>query len=148
MNTALYDVLIELGANESRARAAADAVPDKQHLATREDIAEVKVEMAELRSEVRTEIAGVKTEMAELRSELRTEMAELRSEVRTEIAGVKTEMAELRTEIAELRSEVRTEIAQLRAEMHRSIRVVGFSIIGTFLAAIAVGVVVLNRLLA
>ena len=103
MNTALYDVLIELGANESRARAAADAVPDKQHLATREDIAEVKVEMAELRSEVRTEIAGVKTEMAELRSELRTEMAELRSEVRTEIAGVKTEMAELRTEIAELR---------------------------------------------
>ena len=101
MNTALYDVLIELGANESRARAAADAVPDKQHLATREDIAEVKVEMAELR-----------------------------------------------TEIAELRSEVRTEIAQLRTEMHRGIWVVGFSIIGTFLTAIAVGVVVLNRLLA
>jgi hypothetical protein len=75
-------------------------------------------------------------------------MAELRSEVRTEIAGVKTEMAELRTEMAELRSEVRTEIAQLRTEMHRGIWVVGFSIIGTFLTAIVVGVVVLNRLLA
>ena len=130
MNTALYDVLIELGAKESTARAAADAVPDIQHLATKEDIAELKVEMAELRSE------------------LRTEMAELRSEVRTEIAGVKTEMAELRTEMAELRSEVRTEIAQLRTEMHRGIWVVGFSIIGTFLTAIVVGVVVLNRLLA
>ena len=130
MNTALYDVLIELGAKESTARAAADAVPDIQHLATKEDIAELKVEMTELRSE------------------LRTEMAELRSEVRTEIAGVKTEMAELRTEMAELRSEVRTEIAQLRTEMHRGIWVVGFSIIGTFLTAIVVGVVVLNRLLA
>ena len=112
MNTALYDVLIELGAKESTARAAADAVPDIQHLATKEDIAELKVEMAELRSELRTE------------------------------------MAELRTEMAELRSEVRTEIAQLRTEMHRGIWVVGFSIIGTFLTAIVVGVVVLNRLLA
>jgi hypothetical protein len=50
--------------------------------------------------------------------------------------------------MAELRSEVRTEIAQLRTEMHRGIWVVGFSIIGTFLTAIVVGVVVLNRLLA
>ena len=137
MNTALYDVLIELGAKESTARAAADAVPDIQHLATKEDIAELKVEMAELRSELRTE-------MAELRSEVRTEIAG----VKTEMAELRTEMAELRTEMAELRSEVRTEIAQLRTEMHRGIWVVGFSIIGTFLTAIVVGVVVLNRLLA
>ena len=96
MNTALYDVIIELGAKESTARAAANAVPDIQHLATKEDIAEVKVEIAELRSEVRTEIAGVKVEIAELRSEVRTEIAgvkveiaELRSEVQSEIAGVK-----------------------------------------------------------
>ncbi len=119
MNTALYDVIIELGAKESTARAAANAVPDIQHLATKEDIAEVKVEIAELRSEVRTEIAGVKVEIAELRSE-----------VQSEIAGV------------------RVDIAQLRTEMHRGIWVVGFSIIGTFLTAIVVGVVVLNRLLA
>jgi hypothetical protein len=48
--------------------------PDEQRLATKDDLAVLRAEMAELRGELRGE-------MAELRGELRTEMAELRTEM-------------------------------------------------------------------
>jgi F0F1-type ATP synthase membrane subunit b/b' len=51
-----------------------------------------KLEIAELRTELRAETA-------ELRTELRTEIAELRAELRTEIASARTEIANLRTEM-------------------------------------------------
>ena len=66
----------------------------------------IRVEMAELRGEMRGEMAELRTEMAELRTELRTEMAELRTEmaelrgeVRAELAGVRVDMALLRDEL-------------------------------------------------
>ena len=82
--------------------------------------AEVRAEIAELRSEqrtqfaeVRTEIANldtrlsaqigdVRTEVANLDTRLSTQIAELRAEQQTGIAGVRTELAEVRTEIASL----------------------------------------------
>lgn len=48
----------------------------------------IRVEMAQLRGELRGEMA-----------ELRTEMAELRTELRTEMAGVRVDMALLRDEL-------------------------------------------------
>ena len=60
----------------------------------RGEMAELRTEMADLRTELRTE-------MADLRTELRTEMADLRTEVRTGAASLRTEMAELRTELAD-----------------------------------------------
>ena len=80
-----------------------------QDVATKDDLrvlgAELRVEMAELRTELRAEIG-------ELRTEVRAEIAELR----TEIGGLRTETG---TEIGGLRTEMRTEIAGLRAEMER-----------------------------
>ena len=64
--------------------------------------AEVKSEIAELRSEQRTQIAEVRTEIANLDTRLSTQIAELRVEQQTGIAGVRTEIAEVRTEIASL----------------------------------------------
>lgn len=61
-------------------------------LATKTDIAVLRSEMGDLRSEL-------KTEMADLRSELRTEMADLRSELKTEMADLKTQMAELKHDL-------------------------------------------------
>ena len=74
----------------------------------------------------------------------KTDLLEAFGSCKDEISGVKTEIAVVKTEISELK----IEIANSRADMHRTIWAVGLSINGTFLTAIAVGVLVLNRLLA
>ena len=43
VHIALYDALREAGASEEKARAAAGAIPAGEHLATNQDIAELKV---------------------------------------------------------------------------------------------------------
>ena len=45
----VYDALIEAGASEAKAKAAAAAIPVGEHLATKEDIAELKAEIAGLK---------------------------------------------------------------------------------------------------
>lgn len=62
--------------------------PDHDHLATREDLTLGL-------SGLRTEIADVRTEMAGLRTELETEIAGLRTELETELANGRTEMRDL-----------------------------------------------------
>ncbi|MFM8529755.1 MAG: DUF1640 domain-containing protein [Ilumatobacteraceae bacterium] len=81
---------------------------------------ELKGEMAELRTELKGEMAELRTElkgeMAELRTELKGEMAELRSELKGEIAELRSE---LRAEITDVRNESRIGLAEVRAGMHR-----------------------------
>lgn len=48
MQTELYDALIEAGATEDKARAAATAVSDIDQVATKADVAEIKTELANL----------------------------------------------------------------------------------------------------
>ncbi|MCY4507789.1 MAG: hypothetical protein OXG35_12645, partial [Acidobacteria bacterium] len=62
--------------------------------------AEVKSEIAELRSEQRTQIAEVRTEIANLDTRLSTQITELRAEQQTGIAGAGTELADGRLAIA------------------------------------------------
>lgn len=54
METALYDALIDAGANEAKARAAAEVAPLAEHLATKADVAELKaaLETKQVRLEV------------------------------------------------------------------------------------------------
>ena len=52
----VYDALLEAGASEAKAKAAAAAIPVAEHLATKEDIAELKAEL-------KAEIAGLKVAM-------------------------------------------------------------------------------------
>ena len=91
----VYDALLEAGASEAKAKAAAGAIPLAEHLTTKEDLAEVKAELkddiASVKAELKDDIAGVKAEIAEVR----TELAEVKAELKTDIAGVKTEMAGL-----------------------------------------------------
>ena len=61
-------------------------------VATKADIAELRADMAALRTEL-------KGDMAELRTELKGDIAELRTELKGDIAGLRTDMAGLRTEI-------------------------------------------------
>ena len=52
----VYDALIDAGASEAKAKAAAAAIPVGEHLATRGDIAQVKDDIAQ----VKAEVAGLK----------------------------------------------------------------------------------------
>ena len=62
-------------------------------LARRSDVAEIRVELAEFKTEVRTELADSRTELAGVKVEL----AEFKTEVRTELADVKADVAVLDT---------------------------------------------------
>ena len=52
MVTEIYDALIEAGASEQKARAAAQSVPLAEQLATKQDIVVLKTDITELRTEM------------------------------------------------------------------------------------------------
>ncbi|MDE0035135.1 MAG: hypothetical protein OXU75_18670 [Deltaproteobacteria bacterium] len=58
--TELYDALIEAGATEEKAKAAAGAIPMVETLATKQDLAELK-------AEIKDDIAVLKRDMAVLK---------------------------------------------------------------------------------
>ena len=74
-NIALYRVLVGVGADKEEAQAAADSIPDKENLTTKEELqksfGEVKAEISGLRGEVKAEISS-------LRGEFRADMAVLK----------------------------------------------------------------------
>ena len=72
----VYDALIEAGASEAKAKAAAGAIPLAEHLATKDDIAEVRTDLTGVKAELKDDIAGVKAEIAEVR----TEVAEVKAD--------------------------------------------------------------------
>ena len=63
----VYKALVEAGASEDSARAAAGSIPVAKDLATKQEVAAVKQEVAA----VKEDIAAVKQETAELRIALR-----------------------------------------------------------------------------
>ena len=68
----------------------------------RMDIADVRVEVKNVYSELKQDIADVRNEIANVRSELKQDIADVRNEiaeVRTDIAGVHTEMVILKTDL-------------------------------------------------
>jgi hypothetical protein len=73
----VYDALIEAGASEAKAKAAAGAIPLAEHLATKDDIAGVKIDIAG----VKTDIAEVRTELAEVKAELKADMSGLEARI-------------------------------------------------------------------
>ena len=70
----VYKALVEAGAPEDSARAAASSIPVAKDLAGKQDIAEVRQEIAALRTEVKQEIAEVRQEIAALRTEVKSDL--------------------------------------------------------------------------
>ena len=52
MVSEVYEALIDAGASEAKAKAAAEVIPVSEQLATKTDIAEVKTEIAKLEAKV------------------------------------------------------------------------------------------------
>src|SRR3954451_14172894 len=73
------------------------AVVTREHLGTK--VAELRADVADLRTETRTDISRVRVDIAELRTETRTTIAELRTETVAQFADVRADMAELRADM-------------------------------------------------
>ncbi len=88
-----------------QAEALAEALGEASQgdLATKADLAELRTEIAELKTELKTEIAEVRTEIAGLKTELKTEIAGLETGLKTGIAGLR---AEMKSENAATRTEL------------------------------------------
>ncbi len=71
----VYDALLEAGASEPKARAAAAAIPTAANLATQQDVAAVQQDI----SAVRQEVSAVRQEVSAVRQELKQDIAVLRS---------------------------------------------------------------------
>jgi hypothetical protein len=104
----LYAALRAANAPEAEAREAAEeaaAVHDRFDTLDR-GLEAVRIEVADLRGDVKSEIANlrgdVKSEIADLRGELRTEITGIRGELRTEITGVRGELRRLEWMLAGL----------------------------------------------
>ena len=84
----VYDALIEAGTSEAKAKAAAGAIPLAEHLATKDDIAAVRTEIAAVKAELKADIAAVRTEIAAVR----TEIAEVKAELKADISGLEARL--------------------------------------------------------
>ncbi len=116
--------------------------------ATKSDVRDLRLEMKDLRTELKTEIAQLRDEtnagIADCRIELKAEIADCRTELKAEIADCRAEIAGLRDElkvesverrgdVARLSREiadVRGDIKNLKAQMYRLLLVQATVIVG------------------
>ena len=70
----VYKALVEAGAPEDSARAAASSIPIAKDLASKQDIAELRQEIAEVRQAIAALRAEMQQEIAALRAELKSDL--------------------------------------------------------------------------
>ena len=63
----IYKALIEAGASEASARAAASAIPIAKDLATKQDITDTKQDIADVKAELKQDIAELKQDIVVLK---------------------------------------------------------------------------------
>src|SRR5207244_9973205 len=119
----LYDALIEAGASEAKAKAAARAIADYE-----KRFGGIERELASLRSEFRTELtefrSDVETKFLELRSDMERKFLEFRSDmdkqfagVDKQFAGVDKQFAGVDRQFAESRAYVEKEFTDIRGTL-------------------------------
>ena len=106
MVSEVYDALIDAGASEAKARAAAEAVPAAEQLATKQDI-------AEFRAATQQDIAEVRKDFSELRAATQQDIAEVRKDFSEFRAAIQQDMANLRQEFSGLKIEFSTAVNKM-----------------------------------
>ena len=101
--------LQETGFNEQQAEMLVKSLLESRDfdlsiLATREQISEVKIEIAQLDSKLSKEISAIREQVSEVKSDLQKDIAEVKSELQKDIAEVKSE---LQKDIAATRDEIK-----------------------------------------
>ena len=126
----LYDALIEAGASEAKAKAAARAIADyeKRFGGIERELAslrsEFRTELTEFRSEVGRNFAEVNRQFTEFRSDMERKFLEFRSDmdkqfagVDKQFAGVDKQFAGVDRQFAESRAYVEKEFTDIRGTL-------------------------------
>ena len=79
----VYEAFVSAGADEAKAKAAAAAIPVGEKIATKQDIADVRKDIADVRAELKQDIADVRAELKQDIAELKQDMAVLKFAVFT-----------------------------------------------------------------
>ena len=121
----VYDAFRSAGVSDEQAAAAALAIPPRNELVTKTDVADLRSEFAELKIDFAKLRRDVKSDITELRTEFNGKLTELRTEARSDTM-------ELRSELRELRAETRGDMKDL--EMRLTLRF--FAAVGLAVAGI------------
>jgi len=78
-----------------------------------------KVDLRELRVDLKSDISEVRLEIGQVKSELKQDIAEVRIEIGQIKSELKQDIAEVRIEIGQIKSELKQDIADVRAEMSK-----------------------------
>ncbi len=92
MVSEVYEALIAAGAPEDKAKAAAEAIPVSDVLATREDIANLRAATREDIADLR---AATREDIADLRAATKEDIANLRAATRQDIAKLENRLTRL-----------------------------------------------------
>ena len=109
----LYDALIEAGASEAKAKAAARAIADyeKRFGGIERELASLRsdfrTELTEFRSEVGRNFAEVNRQFTEFRSDVERKFLEFRSDMDKQFAGVDKQFAESRAYVEKEFTDIR-----------------------------------------
>jgi len=116
---------------------------DPSDVATRADLAELRVatqaDIAEWRDAMKADLADMRADLADMRADL--------ADMKTDLAGVKTDLAGVKTDLASLRSETRQRFERvgdsLNAVNRRMDRLLHTLLAGFFaVAATMIGVII------
>ncbi len=143
MQTAAFDTLAtahalkEAGFEDVQATAIVDALRQAvtEGVATKTDIADVRGDTNELRTELKSDMNELRTElksdMNELRTELKSDMNELRMEFKADMATLR---AEFKADMAALKADN----GELRADLYRALWMQAAGIIGLTVALLKI----------
>jgi chromosome segregation ATPase len=114
--------LQETGFNEQQAEMLVKSLLESRDfdlsiLATREQISEVKIEIAQLDSKLSKEISAIREQVSEVKSDLQKDIAEVKSELQKEIAATRQDVAEVKSELQKEIAATRDEIKQSKVDM-------------------------------
>ena len=95
MISEVYEALIAAGAPEDKAKAAAEAIPVSDLLATRENIADTKQDIATLKAEMKQDIA-------DLKAAIKQDIADLKAAIKQDFARLEARMAKQDSRLSRL----------------------------------------------
>lgn len=95
MHTEVYEALIDAGASEEKAKAAATSIPVGEQLASKNDLDKVQADVVVMKADivaVKADVAAVKADVATVKAEVAT--------VKADVVSVKTQVAKVEVSVA------------------------------------------------
>ena len=82
----------------------------RTQMKSEESFKELHREITDVRAEMRADMAAVRSEISDVRAEMRADMAELRSEISDVRSEMRTQISDVQKKMVDVRSELLTEI--------------------------------------